>query len=82
MLKLKLIIVYCFLFKPRNLTKANFIFGTKASGPYKGRRMLSLRGLVDKTHQISLSKTEKRTKEGYHNIVENPNNNFCVGAVS
>ena len=40
--------------------------------------MLTLTGLVDKTHQISLSKTEKRHEECYHDVIENPNDYFCV----
>lgn len=68
-----------FIPQPRSLTFSNFELYVKQTGPFAGRECLNLKDLkTEKKHVISLGQPTLRNEQGYHDMVANPSDPFCI----
>jgi hypothetical protein len=68
-----------FIPKPRSLTFSNFELYVKQTGPFAGRECLNLKDLkTEKKHIISLGQPVLRNEQGYHDMVTNPGDLYCI----
>ena len=65
--------------KPIFLSRKHFILSTKVTGEYTGRKCLELRNHdSEKTKKLSLGDYHCRSDDGVHDMVDDPNDPFCV----
>ena len=65
--------------QPTGLKKQDFTIYIKTEGKYAGRKCLKLKGLnTDKTVKLSLSNATLRDEEGFHDMIEDPEDPLCL----